>query len=174
MTQPAIAQKVGVDQSTISLYSKRFGERAAEIGLLEAAKEFNVYKEVSELRNLSVELQKYNLTAEDAREGIGIIKAFSKLGVTTDQHIKLIQVCKNINDQGFINASLELVRTEEKAVRIATGLGWGHEDCLKTFLGRMKQLALVGEYIPKIEEKSSPQKGAEAGKPTVPTLRLNI
>ncbi len=33
MTQPAIAQKVGTDQSTISLYAKRFSERAAEIGL---------------------------------------------------------------------------------------------------------------------------------------------
>lgn len=113
MTQPAIAQKVVTDQSTISLYAKRFSERAAEIGLLAAAKEYNM-KEVSELRNLSVEMQKYNLTTEDAREGVGIIKAFSKLGVPTDQHTKLIQVAKKIDNPGFINASLELVRIEEK------------------------------------------------------------
>ena len=77
MTQPAIAEKVGTDQSTISLYSKRFSERAAEIGLLEAAKEYNMYNEIGELRNLSVEMQKYNLTTEDAREGVGIIKLSS-------------------------------------------------------------------------------------------------
>lgn len=112
MTQPAIAQKVGTDQSTISLYSKRFSERAAEIGLLEAAKEYQVYSEVSRLRNLSVEMQKYNLTTEDALHGIRIEKAFDKLGVATDQHIKLIQVCKKINDPGFIDATLKLVRIE--------------------------------------------------------------
>jgi len=114
MTQPATAQKLGIDQTSVSLYAKRFNERAAEIGLLAAAKEYNVYKEVSELRNLSVEMQKYNLTTEDAREGVGIIKAFSKLGVPTDQHTKLIQVAKKIDNPGFINASLELVRIEEK------------------------------------------------------------
>ncbi len=114
MTQPAIAQKVGTDQSTISLYARRFSERAAEIGLLAAAKEYDLYTEVSELRNLSVEMQKSNLTTEDARQGVGMIKAFSKLGVPTDQHTKLIQVAKKIDNAGFINASLELVRIEEK------------------------------------------------------------
>jgi len=114
MTQPAIAQKLGIDQSSVSLYAKRFSERAAMIGLLEAAKEYNVCNEIGELRNLSVEMQKYNLTTEDAREGVGIIKAFSKLDVPTDQHTKLIQVAKKIDNPGFINASLELVRIEEK------------------------------------------------------------
>ena len=115
ITQPAIAQRVNTDQSTISLYSKRFSERAAEIGLLEAAKEYQVYSEVSRLRNLSVEMQKYNLTTEDALHGIRIEKAFDKLGVATDQHIKLIQVCKKINDPGFVDAALELVRIEAES-----------------------------------------------------------
>ena len=60
-----------------------------------------MYSEVSRLRNLSVEMQKYNLTTEDALHGIRIEKAFDKLGVATDQHIKLIQVCKKINDPGL-------------------------------------------------------------------------
>ena len=114
LTQPAIAQKVGTDQSTISLYGKRFSERAAEIGLLEAAKEYNVYEEVRELRNLSVELQQLNLTTEDALDGVWIIKDFNRLRVPRDQHTKLIQVAKKIDNPGFINASLELVRIEER------------------------------------------------------------
>ena len=86
MTQPVIAQKLGIDQSSISLYAKRFSERAAEIGLLRAAKEYNVYKEVSELRNLSVEMHKLNLTSNDAKEGTGIIQAFNRLNVQPEQH----------------------------------------------------------------------------------------
>lgn len=112
MTQPVIAHKVGVDQSTVSLYSSRFSERASEVGLLTAGKEFNVLQEVSELRSLSVELLKASLTAEDARRGVKIIDAFQKLGVGTDQHVRLIEVCKKVNDPDFINAALKLNRIE--------------------------------------------------------------
>ena len=42
--------------------------------------------------------------------------------------------------------------TEDKVKRIATGLGWGHTDCLNTSLGRTKQLELVHEHFPKMEE----------------------
>ncbi|GAH23457.1 unnamed protein product, partial [marine sediment metagenome] len=114
MTQPVIAQKLGIDQSSVSLYAKRFSERAAMIGLLAAAKEYNVYKEVRELRNLSVELQQLNLTSEDARDGVRIIKDFNRLRVPRDQHTELIQVCKKVTNPGFIDASMTLIRIEVK------------------------------------------------------------
>ena len=94
MPQPVIAHRAGVDQSTVSLYASRFKGTASEVGLLAAGREFNVFKEIDELRSLSVELLKVNLTAEDAREGVKIIRAFNKLGIGSDQHIKLIQACK--------------------------------------------------------------------------------
>ncbi len=114
MTQPFIAQKLGIDQSSVSLYAKRFSERAAEIGLLKTAKEYNVYKEVSELRNLSVEMHKLNLTSNDAKKGTGIIQAFARLNVAPEQHSELIKVCKKINDPEFIKTALELVRVEKR------------------------------------------------------------
>ena len=110
--QPAIARRVGVDQSTVSLYASSFRLVATEVGLLDAGKEFNVFEEVSELRSLSVELLKVNLTAEDAREGVKIIRAFNKLGIELDQHIGLIEVCKKVDEPGFINAALKLNRIE--------------------------------------------------------------
>ncbi|MBA7564317.1 hypothetical protein ES708_05980 [subsurface metagenome] len=113
MTQPVIAQKLGIDQSSVSLYAKRFSERAAEIGLLKAAKEYNVYKEVSELRNLSVEMHKLNLTSNDAKKGTAILRAFDRLNVQPEQHSQLIQVCKKINDPEFVKAALELARIEK-------------------------------------------------------------
>jgi len=67
--QTRIAKSVKVDQSTISLYASQFADRAREIGLLSAGKEFGVYNEVEALRSLSVELSKSSLTTEEAKEG---------------------------------------------------------------------------------------------------------
>ena len=113
--QPVIAQKVWLDQSTVSLYASRFKEAATEDGLLAAGKEFNVFEEVSELRSLSVELLKVNLTSEDAREGVKIIRAFNRLGIRSDQHIKLVQVCKKVDDEGFITSLLRFVEIEDNS-----------------------------------------------------------
>ncbi len=106
--QPEIARRVGVDQSTVSLYSSRFRERAMEIRLLGAGKEFRVFEEVDSLRSLSVELNKSKLTAEEAKYGVRIMETFIKLGVDPDQHTGLIEVCKKVDDPGFINAALKL------------------------------------------------------------------
>jgi len=110
--QPAIAWRVGVDQSTVSLYSSRFKERANEVGLLAAGKEFNVLNEVESLRSLSVELYKSKLTVEEAKYGIRIIGAFIRLGMDPDQHVGLIEICKKVDDPGFVNAALKLNRIE--------------------------------------------------------------
>lgn len=115
MTQPAIAEKLGINQGSVSLYAKRFSERAAEVGLLEAAKEYNVYKEVSELRNLSVEMHQSNLITEDAKDGVRMKNDFNRLGVPRDRHTELIQVCKKINNSGFVNAALKLVSIENES-----------------------------------------------------------
>jgi len=112
MTQPVIAQRVGVDQSTVSLYATSFKKRAAVVGLLAAGREFGMITEINELRSLSVELLKSNLTAEDARQGVRIIKAFQKLGIEPERHTRVIQMCKKIDDPHFINAALKLNRIE--------------------------------------------------------------
>ncbi len=113
LTQTLIAQKLGVDQSTISLYAKEFNEKAAKIGLLETAKEYGVYTEVNELRNLAVELHNKNQTPEETRIGINIYYSFNKLKVPTEHHLQLIQVCKRINDPAFVSAAVEVSKLEK-------------------------------------------------------------
>ena len=115
LPQTKIAKEAGVDQSSISHYASRFKEIAVKYGLPAAGKEFNVFEEVSELRSLSVELLKVNLTAEDAREGVKIIRAFNKLGIRSDQHIKLVQICKKVDDEGFINTVLRFGEIEDNS-----------------------------------------------------------
>ena len=136
LPQTKIAKEAGVDQSSISHYATRFKEMAAKYGLPAAGKEFNVYKEIDELRSLSVELLKVNLTTEDAREGIKITRAFKKLGVEPDQHIKLVQVCKKVNDEGFINATLKFVEVENSSNK-------GYDEIISNFESVVSQLPLA-------------------------------
>ncbi len=112
LPQTKIAKEAGVDQSSISHYATRFKEVATEVGLSAAAKEFNVFKEIEELRSLSVELLKVNLTAEDAQRGLNIIRAFHQMGVEPEQHTLLIKVCKEVRDPYFVKAAIELTNIE--------------------------------------------------------------
>jgi hypothetical protein len=112
MSQCEIAGKAVVDQSTVSIYSSRLKQRAAEVGLLAAGEEFGVYNEINALRSLSVELSKCNLTVEEANQGLKIMKAFVELGIEPEQHAALIRLCKEVDDPGFIKAALKLNRIE--------------------------------------------------------------
>jgi len=114
-SQQAIAKKVGVDQSSISVWFSRFKLRAKRIGLSEAGEEFGIMNEVESLRSLATELFKNKLTVQDARQGLGIIRAFLALGVPPGRHKDLVQVCKKVEQPGFIAAALELSQVEAKA-----------------------------------------------------------
>lgn len=112
MPQSEIAKKAGVDQSTVSIYASRLKERADEIGLPAAEKEYLVFNEVDALRSLSVELSKADLTVEEAKQGINIVKAFMKLGINPDEHIPLVKICGEIGDPSFVHAAVKLSKIE--------------------------------------------------------------
>lgn len=114
MTQPNIAKKAGVDQSTVSHYGSKFNKRAGEIGLLAAGKEYGVFEEVDGLRSLSMELSKAKFSIEEAKEGVKIIQTFIKLGVDPDQHAALVEVCKAVHDPGFVQAALKLSKIQSE------------------------------------------------------------
>ena len=113
--QQAVARKVGADQSTVSLWYSRFKLRTAEIGLSEAGREYGIMHEVDSLRSLAVELAKNQLSVQDARQGVAIVRAFFALNVPAAQHKDLIRVCKKVAEPGFVPAALELCQLETKA-----------------------------------------------------------
>ncbi|MFC1926701.1 hypothetical protein ACFLWV_02995, partial [Chloroflexota bacterium] len=112
LSQVDIAQITGVDQSTVSLYSTRFKDRAGSIGLLPAGKEYAVVNEVNALRSLAVELYQAGLTVEDANKGLLIMKDFIKLGIDPRQHATLVKVCGEISDPNFIQCAVKLASIE--------------------------------------------------------------
>jgi predicted transcriptional regulator len=113
LPQKKIAKGSGVDQSCISHYVSKFKGKAAEVGLLAAGKEYGVPNEVESLRSLSVELYKSKLTVEEAREGVNIIRAFQKIGISLEKHIALIKVCHEVGDPGFVHAAMKFSKVEQ-------------------------------------------------------------
>jgi len=115
LPQANVAIKAGVDQSTVSMYASRFKDRAEQVGLLAAGKEFGVYNEVDGLRSLSAELARADVTVEEARQGVEIIRAFKKLGVSPNRHADLVRVCKEVDNPGFVQAALKLAKLEAES-----------------------------------------------------------
>jgi len=138
--QVKIAKEVAVDQSSISHYASRFKEMTDVIGLLAAGKEYQVFDEVESLRSLSVELFGSKLTVEEARQGHNIIKAFQKLGISPEQHLVLVEVCKKVEDPGFAEAALKLSQIE-----IQTGMGY--HQVMSGFEEAQKQLHQLEEKV---------------------------
>lgn len=111
-SQTEIAKAARVDQSSVSHYLTDLRETTAQIGLLEAAKEYHVMDEILSLRSLAVELYQSKLTVVEAKQGHEIIKTFLKLGIDQEQHLSLVKVCQEINEPGFIRAALKLSQLE--------------------------------------------------------------
>jgi len=122
VSQPDIAKRVAVDQSTVSLYSSRFQTMAARYGVSYAAKEFGIMKEVNDLRSLSVELLKNRLTVEEAREGLATMKTFNNLGVPVSRHKELVRVISKLEDPNFVPVAMELVELESSTGKVYTQL----------------------------------------------------
>lgn len=115
LPQPLIAGRLGISQASVSNWTARFRSEASANGLLETAEVYGMSDEVSELRSLAVELNQADLTVSDAREGVGIIKKFSGLGIKAEQHAVLIKVCGEVDDPGFIHAALKLGTIEQSS-----------------------------------------------------------
>lgn len=144
--QCKIAKKAAVDQSTVSIYSSRFKQGAAEVGLLAAGKEFGVFNEINALRSLSIELSTCKLTVEEANQGLKIMKAFMKLGTRPEQHIALVKVCEEVDDPGFIHAALKLNRIETES-------NMSYEEAISKFERVMSELSLAENKLSKKQSK---------------------
>ena len=140
LPQMKIAKKSGVDQSSISIYATRFKERVSEVGIIAAGKEYGLMEEVDALRSLSVELHKAKLTVDEAKEGVKIEKAFIKLGISPEEHMTFVKACKEVNDQGFVNAALKLARIESEG-------NMSYEEVLTGFKEMTSQLPILEKLI---------------------------
>lgn len=110
--QVTIAKKTGVNQATASRCASRFKAMADDIGIIAAAKEYEIMHEVDSLRSLAIELLQTKLTAVEAKEGLRILKLFDDVGVSPTEHKTLIKVISKLKEANFVPAAMKLVELE--------------------------------------------------------------
>ena len=126
LPQANIAERVRVNQASVSLYFSRFKIGASEVGILTAGKEYGVLDEMEGLRSLAVELYNSHLTTEEAKLGLKISKAFLKLGVSPSEHMALVNVCRAVANPAFIRSAIKLTEIEANT-------GISHEQTISRF-----------------------------------------
>jgi predicted transcriptional regulator/DNA-directed RNA polymerase subunit RPC12/RpoP len=111
-TQTQIANKLKVNQSTISLYVSKFKFLVNLYGLEDAGKELDIMDDIEALHSLSAELKQEKLTCEEAKAGIKMEKLFKELGVKHEDYPNLVKACKKMNTEGFLESAVKLDKLE--------------------------------------------------------------
>ena len=112
-SQTEIANKLKIDQSTVSLHAGKLKALAMEKDVKTALEEYGVTDTVEALHSLGAELRKSGLTVEEAQVGLKMELLLQKLGIKQDQYGQLINACKKMKEEGFIVAAIKLAHLEE-------------------------------------------------------------
>jgi alanine racemase len=112
-SQKEIANKLKIDQSTVSLHAGKLKALAVEKDMKTAAEEYGITDTVEALHSLGAELKKNGLTIEEAKIGLKMDLLFQKLGIKQERYSQLINACKKMKDEGFIIAAIKLAHLEE-------------------------------------------------------------
>ena len=118
-TEIEIAQKLGVDQSTVSKNTGKFKSLIEQQGIESAGKEFGIMDQVVALHSLASELKKAKLTVEEAKVGCKMVTVFQGCGIQQEDYPDLVQACTKMKSEGMTKAAVELNQLEK-----ATGKAW--------------------------------------------------
>jgi len=99
--QTSIADKVGVGQATVSGEVSRFKRLARNSSLEEASRLYGVEDVIEELRSLSVELRKLNLTPKECLDFAKTLERLRQLGGDFSDLEDLLRLCRRVNVEGF-------------------------------------------------------------------------
>ena len=92
-SQSWIANKLNINQATVSLHVGKFKTIANEQGLEAAAKEYKVMDEVESLHSLAAELKKTKKTVEEAKVGLKMAVILQGCGINQEDYPDLVQAC---------------------------------------------------------------------------------
>lgn len=68
------------------------------------------------------------LTVEEAKQGLHILKLFSRLGVVPEQHAIVVQLCEEVDDPEFVAAAVKLTQ-------LASATGTSYDQAVEPFRG---------------------------------------
>jgi predicted DNA-binding protein YlxM (UPF0122 family) len=112
-SQPEIASKLNIDQSTVSKQISKFKAYAEQYGINAAIEEYGVMDIFDALHDLAVDLQANHLTVEEAAVGLKMVMQFEKLGIKEKDYQDVIQAATKMKTEGFISSAVELNKLEQ-------------------------------------------------------------
>jgi predicted transcriptional regulator len=107
-SQSQIADKLKINQATVSMSVGKFSALAEQNGLDAAAKEYGIMDQVKALHSLAAELKEAKLTVEEAKVGLKMVVVLQKCGVKQEDYQNLVQACTKMKDEGFISSAIKL------------------------------------------------------------------
>ncbi len=120
-SQTEIANKLKIDQSTVSLQISKFKFLAEQQGIVAAAEEYGIMDQIESLHSLASELKKEQLTVEEAEVGLKMELLFQKLGGKAEDYQDVIQAATKLKTEGFLESAVELNKLEQST-------GMTHEE----------------------------------------------
>jgi len=139
-SQSAVANKLKVDQSTVSLHVSKLKSFAEQQGLKAAGEEFDIMNQIEALHSLASELKTAKLTIEEAKIGVKMERLFQKYGIKQEDYKDLIQACTKMKSEGFINSAVKLSHLEYNT-------GMTYEEVIAQFASTYKQLKEIQENL---------------------------
>jgi len=137
-SQSAIAIRLKISQSTVSLYLSKFASAVEAQGLETARREFGMTDYVSSLHNLSGELRRSGLTIEETRIGLKLHRMLQASGVPEEDYGDLIAALKKMRDESFLQAAVELSRLEKSA-------GQSHAEIVSEYVRKSSEIKKLDE-----------------------------
>jgi len=132
-SQSAIANKLNVDQSTVSLHIGKFKSLVDQQGIKAAGEEFDIMNIVDALHSLAAEFKKSKITVEEAKVGLKMERLFQKLGVKQEDYNHLIQATTKLKTEGLLESAVKLNKLEEST-------GMTHEEIIAQSANTYQQL----------------------------------
>ncbi|MCK4822024.1 hypothetical protein KA005_40045, partial [bacterium] len=152
-SQSQIANKLKINQATVSLHLSKFKAMVEEEGLKAAAKEYGIMDEVESLHSLAAELKKAKQTVEEAKVGLKMAMVFQELGVKQEDYQDLVQACAKMKSEDTAKAAVELRQLENATGKtwkeIVAGAASAHDDLEQS----QAQAASITEKLKASQEK---------------------
>lgn len=139
-SQSEVANKLKINQATVSLHVSKFKSLAEQQGLKAAGEEFDIMDEIESLHSLAAELRKAKLTVEEAKIGVKMEQIFQKYGIKQENYANLIQACTQMKAEGFIDSAVKLNHLEYTT-------GMTYQEVIAQFATTYQQLQETKENL---------------------------
>jgi hypothetical protein len=150
-TQTQIAEKLNINQATVSLSVEKFSALVEQQGLDATAKEYGIMDQVKALHSLSAELKAAKVTVEEAKVGLKMVMVFQKYGVKQEDYQDLVQACTKMKSEGYIESMVKLNQLEKS-------MGMTPDKIIAQATGASQQLKQTQSQLQNVTDKLNASK----------------